>query len=228
MFKESIFFVVGLDFNGRKRAIDNIKAKLLTKGISSFNIHIYYSKEIDLNKLMSLVFSVPMGEKRVIVFKNAHELRKDVKELFINRIKEIVRYNYLIFDIEKDASALREDRLFVNDKFFRYFVGRSTLLRISSFTPDISIRKLTYSIRKHSLEDSLYTLENIFSNTNKNKDIVGMQIMGAITRSFSYVNSPLEKRRCFELIGETERLLKERRVDSKTALELLITKLILR
>ncbi len=228
MFKESIFFVVGLDFSGRKRAIDNIKEKLLTKDISPFNIHIYYSKEVDLNKLMSIVFSVPMVGKRMIVFKNAHELKKDIKELFMKRIKEIVRYNYLIFDIEKDTSALREDRLFVNDKFFRYFVRRSTVLRISSFTPGISIRKLTSSIRKNSLEDSLYILENIFSNTDKNRDIVGMQIMGAITRSFSYVNNTLEKRRCFELIGETERLLKEKRIDSKTALELLITKLILR
>ncbi len=226
MFKTNIFFVIGSDFLSRKRAIDNIKSKFLQNN-SLLNTHTYYSNEIDLYELRSSIFNLSLGGKKIIVFREAQHLSKEIKDFLLTNIKIIVKDSYLIFDIERDFSSFKQDKYFIRDGFFNYFFKRATVLKLSSFIKDVSIKKLIQMIKKNSLSEALYVLEGIFSSADKSRDIVGMQILGAITKSFSYINNPHKKKRCFDLIYRTERLLKERQIESKIALGLLITRLIM-
>lgn len=227
MQEKRLFLVIGTDFINRKRAVDSIKIRLLKKKDSFLNTHVYYSKDIDLNNLKDIVFSFSFTGSRVIILKGAQDLSREVKDFIYNNIKSIVANNYLIFELEKDSTALKNDRQFAKDKFFSYLMTRAYLFKISSFEEDVSIRRLMGMVRRNRLPESLYALERIFEKGGKGRDFLGIQILGALNREFSYFRNPLKKRKYFNLIWETERALKEGKVDQKIALQLLITKLLL-
>jgi len=222
-----IFIVVGLDFASRKLAIDNLKKRLIPQN-SCLSFQSYYGRDIDLNKLRSFFLNLSFDKERIVVFKESSLLSKEVKDFLYKNVKEIIKNNYLIFEFEENYFFLKRNKRFIEDKFFGHILRYASLIKIASFTGDVSIRKLMDTIKSNKLQDALYVLESVFDNAGKNKDFVGMQVLGAITKSFSYMHNAAEKKRCFNLIWDTERILKNRKIESKTALQILITKLLLR
>ena len=225
--KTRLFFVIGAEFSHRKRAIDGIKARLLKKKESSLNTRVFYAKEINLSNLRDVLFSFSFDRDKVIIFKESQNLDVKVKDFIYSNIKNILDANYLIFELEKDFFYVKNDRRFNKDKFFSFLLNNASLYRMNSFNEDISIKKLLSFIRKNNLNESLYILEKIFSSSQKAKDFVGMQILGALTREFSYTNNPLKRQKCFDLIWGADRALKQGRLGQKAAIQLLITKLLL-
>ncbi len=222
-----VFLVVGSDFSRRRNAVDSLKRKLIPQKYSPFNERVYYSSEIELSKLRALLFNFSFNGERIVIFKEADKLNKDTKEFLYNNIKDVIKNNYLIFEIEREYFFLKGDRKFTDDKFFSFLMKTAYPIKLNSFTGIASIGKLMGMIKRKQLQDALYTLESIFSNAGKNKDYIGMQILGAMTANFSRADSPFKKRKYFNLIWSAERILKRRKIESKTALGFLITKLIL-
>jgi len=227
MLKDRVFVVIGSDFLNRKRAIDNIKTKLLKKRELALNTQVLYAREIDLISLRELLFSFSFDGDRIIIFKEAQNLSKQVKDFIYKNLKSIIGNNYLIFDIERDYASLKKDKSFLKDRFFSYLFRYAYLLKLSSFKEDISIQKFLVMVRKNRVAQAIYILEKIFDIGSKKKEFLGIQILGALTREFSYIKNPLEKERYFNLIWETDRALKEGRVEPRLALELLVTKILL-
>ncbi|OPX29074.1 MAG: hypothetical protein B1H08_04695 [Candidatus Omnitrophica bacterium 4484_171] len=228
MLRKRVFIVIGLDFASRKSAIDSLKKRLIPQKSSCLNHQVYYGRDIDFDKLRSLFLSFSFEKERIVVFKEPGLLSKEVKDFLYNNIKDIIKNNYLIFEFEKDYFFFKKDKQFINDRLFGYILKYASLIKIASFRSNVSIRKLMDTITNNRLQDALYVLESVFDNAGKNKGFIGMQILGAITRKFSYTHNPIERKRCFDLIWDTERMLKGRKIEDKTALQILITKLLLR
>jgi len=228
MLRKRVFIVIGLDFVSRKSAIDSLKKRLLPLNNSCLSTQVYYGRDIDFDKLRSLFLSFSFEKERIVVFKESSFLSKEVKDFLHKNIKDIIKNNYLIFELEKNYFFLKKDKRFINDRFFNYIFKYASLIKIASFTSDTSIRKLMDTIRNNRLQDALYALESVFDNAGKNKGFIGMQILGAITTNYSYIHNPTERKRCFNLIWDTERMLKNRKIEDKTALQLLITKLLMK
>jgi len=228
MLRKRVFIVIGLDFASRKLAIDSLKKRLIPQKSSCLNLQVYYGRDIDFDKVRSLFLSFSFEKERIVVFKESSFLNKEVKDFLYNNVKDIIRNNYLIFEFEKDYFFFKRDKQLVNDRLFKHIFKYASLIKIASFRGGTSIKKLMDTIGNNRLQDALYVLESVFDNAGKNKGFIGMQILGAITRNFSYIHNPIERKRYFNLIWDTERMLKNRKIEDKAALQILITKLLLR
>jgi len=225
--RKKVFIVIGLDFTSRKLAVDNLKKRLIPQ-YSCLNFQVYYSRDVDFGNLRRSFSSFSFEKERIVVFKESEFLSKEIKDFLYDSMKDIIKSNYLIFELEKNYFFLKKEKQFMRDKFFSYLLKNACLIKITSFTGSTSISKLMDMIRNNKLQDALYALESVFDNAGKNKDFIGMQILGAITRGFAYVRNPTEKARCFNLIWDTERILKNRKIEDRAALQILITKLLLK
>ncbi|MFH1767599.1 MAG: hypothetical protein ABH858_00375 [Candidatus Omnitrophota bacterium] len=226
MFKKRVFFVVSADSINRRRTVENITIKILNKKDSSLNTHVFYGKDAHLDKVKELVLSFSFGRDKVIIFKQADTLPEDLKAFLRDNIKDMVSNNYFIFEIERDYFEFQGDKRLAKDKLFELLSKEAHVFRISSFSEQASIKKLLLMIRRKRLPEALSVLEDIFDQETKKEDFLGVQILGALTRQFSYMDNSLEKERCFNLIWQSERIIKEGRVEQKVALQLLITKLL--
>ncbi len=227
MLKNKVFLIVGEDFSSRKHAIESIKKKLARGRPSVFQVSTIYSDQTDLNGIKELLFTSSFGGERIVIFKDITSLDKEIKDFLYKNLNTVVSSNYLIMEIEFSPDQIYRDKRFTADKLLGYLLKYARIIRIRSFPESVSIKKLIFSLRDRKLDRSLYILEKIFSDTGVRTDALAMMVLGSLSREFSRLRLPVEKERCFLLLWDTERALKEGRVPPKLALELLITKLIL-
>ena len=223
--RKSIYFVIGLDFINRKRAVEKIQSRIIDPKNSCLNTHIYYSEDIDRDNLRNLLFSFSFGGKKVVIFKEVQKLLSPIKDFLYNNIQKIITNNYLIFELNQDCWSFKQNRRFAKDKFFIFLFKQASVYKLASSRSELSLKYLMNLIRDRRLTDALYSLENIF-NTAAQENILGMQILGALSRNASYLYDLKIKKKYFNLIWNTERELKEGKLSARLSLELLIVKLI--
>ncbi|MCM8774313.1 MAG: hypothetical protein NC820_06230 [Candidatus Omnitrophica bacterium] len=221
--KKRVFLITGADFFYRKRVLDSIKLRVVGDKYSPFNTIVIYSKDVEENKLKETLLNLPLIDNRVFIFKEADKLNKQLKDFLFNNLDKLVSNNYLIFEIEVDYFYLKD--YLTKDNFFGYLLRNAQLIKTGSFEENFSISRFMRMLKINNLEGAFYTIEKIFED-NKNSEVLGMQILGAICREFSYINDPWEKEKFFNVIWETERALKEGRIEPLLALERLIIKIL--
>ncbi|MCM8824382.1 MAG: hypothetical protein NC822_06910 [Candidatus Omnitrophica bacterium] len=221
--KRRVFLVTGSDFLSRKRVLDNIKLRVLGDKYSPLNTSIIYSKDVEENKLKETLLNFPLIDNRVFIFKEADKLNKQLKDFLFNNLDKLVSNNYLIFEIESDYFYLKD--YLPKDNFFGYLLRRAQVIKTGSFEENFSISRFMRMLRINNLDGAFYTIEKIFED-NKNSEVLGMQILGAICKEFSYIDDHLGKEKVFNVIWETERALKEGRIEPLLALERLIIKIL--
>ncbi|MCD6583404.1 MAG: hypothetical protein J7K71_01825 [Candidatus Omnitrophica bacterium] len=219
-----IFCVIGLDFEHRQRAIEKIKEGILKKECVSLNTVIFYCKDLNLQELKNTLYTFPLEKKRVVIFKGAEYLSKEVRLFFLKKLKDLISLNYLIFEIEKDHAQFIHDRKVRENSFFSYLLKKCVLRRIISIQEDHSLNKLISLIRRNKPAQAFYTLEKMFLQSKKSENLA-TQILGALTREFSYLPNFYQKSKYFQLFWEADRLIKEKGISPKLALEILLAKL---
>ncbi|RKY37358.1 MAG: hypothetical protein DRP72_03230 [Candidatus Omnitrophota bacterium] len=219
-----IFCVIGLDFEHRQRAIENIKKELLREKAAFLNTVVLYCKDLNLQELKSTLYTFPLEKKRVVIFKGAEYLSQGVKLFLLRKLKDLLSLNYLIFEIERDHAQFIYDRKVREDKFFSYLLKRCILRRIISIQEDYSLNKLISLVRRNERAQAFSTLEKMFLQSKKSENLA-TQILGALTREFSYLTNHYQRSRYFQLLWEADRLIKEKGIPSKLALEILLAKL---
>jgi hypothetical protein len=222
MIRKKIFCVIGLDFFHRQRAIDRIKFQILKNKNYSLNTTTLYSGELDTKRLQEAVFHFSFDREKIILFRNSQKLPSDIKNFLLKEINKIIVFNYVIFEIERDYREFVSDKKIIQDTFFRYILKNSTLRKIHSFKEDISLKKFIIDVRRNRFSSALYKLERLFLEFKNDKKL-GVQILGALVREFSYLAG--QRQKYFDLLWDTDRLIKEKGIDPKLALEILITKL---
>lgn len=226
--RKRVFFVIGNDFANRRRAVDTIVGRLLPQKDPSLNTAVFYPRDLEISNVKSTLFSFSFASRRVVIFKESQALDKKIRSFLYDNFASIIAGNYLIFESDIDYFTLTRDRKFTTDKLFSYLAKKAYVVKLERFEEIISVNRLLSLVRKSKLPEALYVLERVFEKEEKNKDVLGMQILGALTREFSSVPDQQTRRQYFECIWDAERMVKEGRLDSKIALGLLLTKILLR
>jgi hypothetical protein len=227
----SLYLVTGQDSQQRRHAIENIKKKVLQKLASPLNILTFYGKEIEIKDLRQQLLTFSFNKERIVIIKEAHSLSQEAKDFFINNFKKIISHNCFIFETDKDYTALLGDRKITSDKFFSLLFKNANIpLKYQKFssTYAISFEGLRQCVRRSDISGSLYILEKLFEskNSDRDKEILGLQMLGFLVGECSYLRNPKIKRKYFDYLWDTDRMIKEDGIDCRFALEILLTKLL--
>lgn len=226
-----IFLVTGIDFNQRQLLIENIKNKVFKKPATPLNILTFYSKEIDIKDLQEKILTFSFDKEKIIIIKNAESLTKEAKEFLFNNLKKILSHNYIILETDKDYLQLQRDKKISSDIFFGFILKNAEIPfkdRKPSASYEISFEGFKRSTRKNNAAEALYILEKLFESkaSDREKEILGLQILGVLVGECSYLKNPLLREKSFNYLWETDRLIKEKGLEPRFALEILLTKLL--
>ncbi|UCG35831.1 MAG: hypothetical protein JSW17_03280 [Candidatus Omnitrophota bacterium] len=224
---ERVSSVIGIDALARQRAIENIKQRILKDKSRTLNTVIFYPKEINLKDLQEKIITYSFDKDKLIIFKNACRLSADVKKFLFESFKKIVASNYLVFEIERDYFSLVRDSKISSDKFFQLILKKGRVLRISSYGRKVSIEDFKRSVRRNDLSSSLYVLEKLFVDVGRSREKeYATFLLGVLLTEVSFRRRDSQKEKNLNLLWETDRALKEKGIDSRLALEVLLAKLI--
>ncbi|UCD15890.1 MAG: hypothetical protein JSV34_02250 [Candidatus Omnitrophota bacterium] len=218
-----VFIVAGLDFLQRKASLNAIKSRILQQKSTQLNILTFYGKEIDIRLLEEHAFTFSFDREKIVIIKDAYNLSREIREFLLQNYKKIVSTNYIILEIERDYFQLRRDKKIVNDKFFSFIFRQAVSFKAVSRQRQVSLEDFKRSIRKKDLSSSLYFLEKLFERGNTRE--MGPLILGILVRETAYSNNFFDKEKKFSHLWEADRAIKEKGIDTKLAIELLLAKL---
>lgn len=220
--KEKIFVIIGLDFFGRQQVIERIKKRIARFKETPLNVLTFYSREIDLKNLQEKVLTFSFEQERIVIFKMAGHLPIEIKDLLLKYMDKIVLYNYVIFEIEEDSRQWEKSKKI--DKFFSFLLKEGTVLRIASVVRELSLDDFKKSIRMNNVSQAVCVLEHLFKEKGKEREL-GPQILGILIRHYSYMKNAQKKQECFDHIWYADRAIKEKGLNARLVLEVLLVKL---
>lgn len=226
-----IFLVTGKDFDQRQLLIETIKNRILNKLAASLNVLTFYGKEIDIKTFQERISTFSFDKEKIIIIKGIEGLSRELKETLLKNFKKILTHNYVILETEKEYMQLERDKKISSDSFFVFVLKYAAIpfKHKKSFVPyDATFEGFRQSARKADAAGTLYILEKLFESktSDKEKEILGLQILGVLVGECSYLKNPLIKEKSFNYLWETDRLIKERGIEPRFALEILLTKLL--
>ena len=115
--------------------VKELENNILTEEEKEFNQTIVYGKDTNLEEVISLAKQYPMmGEKQVIIIKEAQDLKFNEKEqeIFLKYIENLVPSTILIFAYKKDIDTRRK---------FAKVLEKSKLLHHSEPVKDYQLTK---------------------------------------------------------------------------------------
>jgi len=220
--RERLFFISGADFLQRQRIIENIKKRILERD-TSINTLTLYCNDIDLKDLKEEVLTVSFGKKRLVIFKDFLKLTKELRNFIFNNFNKILVNTYFIFETEEDSYSLRRNRKFINDNFFKAIFEKASSFKTASSGRDKSIEDFMNSIKRNDFISSLDILENLFQEGARDREL-GPQIIGILNKHFSYLKDSYRKKQYFNYLWEADRSLKERGLNSRLVIEVLLVR----
>ena len=159
-----VYLFVGGDPLSKDIKLAKIKEEFLTPDTQDFNLDVIYAKETDLRNLQEKVLTLPVkAKKRIIVVKDAHCLKDDMREFIFKFAGQKNSSTILILDI---AQINRRDE-FVNriSRYAEVSRFRDTLKADTfSLSRQIEARRLDYALR---------TLNQLLEDGEKPERIIG-------------------------------------------------------
>lgn len=220
-----VFLVGGSDFLSRQKAVESIKKKILKEKAGSLHTVIFYSKEIDIKLLQERIATFSFSGDKIIIFKDAYNLAKNVKDYLENNLEAAAKNNYLVFEIEEDYSKFKKDKKIISDSFFSTLFKKASVYNISSSEPKkVSVEDFKWSVRKGELSSSIYILEKIFEQQHQGREL-GPQLLGIIISELSVLRHPFYKRENFAYLWAADREIKEKGMDTRLVIQRLLVKL---
>jgi DNA polymerase III delta subunit len=150
-----VYLFFGQDPLSKDAKLQAIKQEFLTKRIEQFNFDLLYSKELTLKDLQEKLLCLPVkSPKRIVVVKDAQNLKQDIKEFILNYAQKPYKQVILVLDItarlKPDEFINRINRL-AKAFYFRetksadtFDLGRSINLK----RPDVSLRLLNQLLKE--------------------------------------------------------------------------------
>lgn len=157
--------IITQDGLSRKQAIlKEIREQSLAKTIEDFNLDTVYSGELNLKGLQEKFLFLPLkSKKRIIIIKEAQDLKEDIKEFLLGYVKKPRDGIILVLDMErqgpKDAFA---GRIYNYAKVYRF----KESARLDAFA-------LSRLIDKKNTEQALRTLNQLLQDGEKPERILG-------------------------------------------------------
>jgi len=224
--KNRLFFVIGGDFVYRQRALQNLISKTIKQDAAFNSIRVYFDRHTRLEYIQELVLRFSFGKEKVILFKNVDKMHNTIAAFLEKNLAKILEFNYLIFEVDRNADEFYRDRTLKKQKSLMTLLHKATVLRIKSvFKETVSLWSLMRAVHQKRLDTSLYIVDRLFSSSREDKRILGTKILGYLVSGLSDLADASYKKRCFNLLWETDRLLKRGNVESKLALQSFLVKL---
>lgn len=115
-----VYLFVGEDSPSKDTQLKKIRQEFLSKETEEFNLDILYAKGLRLQDLQARLLSLPVrSAKRVVLLREAQDLREEVKEFIIQYVKKPYKQVVFILDLnrqdKKDAflsALLRYSKVF--------------------------------------------------------------------------------------------------------------------
>ncbi len=222
--KHKIFCVIGKEFTQRQYALTKITRSLLGKRDQSLYVSVFYPHETELEHIRRAVSNYSFAGDKILVVKDPHVLKKDIKQFLLDELDTIAASNYLVFDIEHDYASLLKDRKLSRDRFIQCILKKAQVYKIQSYGSDVPLFALLNAVRRNNQARALYVLEELFREES-NETKIGMQILGMLIREFSQPRYRFRQKDLLALLWEADRSVKERGLRPKLALSILLTKI---
>ncbi|MFA5007656.1 MAG: hypothetical protein WC546_00300 [Candidatus Omnitrophota bacterium] len=222
--KEKVFFVSGANFSGRRLIIENIKKKTLKGNISSFNILNFYPKEINLKDLQEKVLLSSFDKEKILIFKDAYNLPKEVKDFLYDNFSKAISNNYIIFEAEGNYSL--KNKKIASDKFFNFILSKAACYKADTKFYEISFDDFRKSIRQNNVTQAIYVLDKLFEEkaSDNEKKTLGLQLFGVLISESSYLKNDTLRKKYLNYLWEADRAIKERGLDPRFAIELFLSR----
>ncbi len=152
-----VYLFLGEDCLSKDIKLKAIKQEFLDKGTEQFNLDKLYAKELTLKDLQERLLYLPVkSSKRIVVIKDAQNLKEDIKEFILKYVNEPHKQTILILDISptpasrSGVSQQGKFNEFIN-RIYRYakiYRFRETR-RLDTFTlsRQIALKRPNYALR---------------------------------------------------------------------------------
>ncbi len=219
----AVYLFIGQDSFSKDIKLKKIKQEFFSKETEQFNLDVLYAREINLRDLQERLLSLPVkAKKRLIVIKNAQELKEEIREFILKYVKNPYASILLILDINtsplgQKAGLKQQDTL---GGFIRRITRYVEVLRFRE-EPRLDAFTLSRSIDYRQPEHALRVLNRLLENGERHERILG-GLRYVWERGITH---PLERRKRLKLLLNCDIDIKTGRLKAGLALEKLVVNL---
>jgi DNA polymerase III delta subunit len=214
------YLFIGQDSVSKDIKLKKIKEEFLTKEVEAFNLDILYTKELNLKVLQEKLLCLPIkAKKRILVIKDAQDLKGDIKEFIINYLRKPHPQIILILDITSTYQTnlkTRQAKIHL-DEFIKRIGSYSQICRFREPLP-INTFVLSRQIELKRPHFALKVLNQLLQNGERPEMILG----GLRSNYERNVFKPLERRKRLKLLLNCDIEIKTGRLKPELALEKLV------
>jgi len=159
-----VYLFTGSEVFEKDAKIREIRSANLAKDTEQFNFDILHAKNLLLKNLQEKLLCLPINSpKRIVVLKNAEDLKKEHKEFILNYIKK--PYKNVIFILDMDEPDKRDD----------FFKEISRLAKVVPFkeNPRLDAFTLNRSIQAGRPDYALKILNQLLEKGDRPELILG-------------------------------------------------------
>jgi len=142
-----VYLFIGEDCLSKDAQLKAIRQQFLSKKTEQFNLDILYAKELTLHNLQERLLCLPVNSPtRIVVVKDAQDLREDIRQYFLKYVQAPFKQIILILDINQQAKSDEFiNQIYRYAKVFRFKEAR----RLDTFTLNrqIALKKPDYALR---------------------------------------------------------------------------------
>jgi DNA polymerase III delta subunit len=207
-----LYLLIGQDSLSKDIQIKRLKQEFLARDFEQFNLDILYAKELTLKGLQERLLCLPLNcPKRLIVIKEAQNLKEEVKEFILKFIAKPNKQLILVLDITRRN---RQDE-FIN-RIYKY----AKVLHFKEIVPPDTFT-LSRQINLKRPDYALRILNQLLKNGEKPE-----RILGGLRYSCQRDNLPsLERKKRLRILLNCDIEIKTGKLKAPFALEKLIVSL---
>lgn len=206
----NVYALIEEDSNKANILISQIITKIFPQERRNvFNIINIYP-DTDLEYIKATLYNVTFGEKVLVIFRHIDLYKRELRDFIFENLSNIRKHNHILFYIEKDLNSFTQQAS--SDKLLTYILKQ--VKRGSTYNRK-PLSNLVRYIKSNNTSLALNELDKILRETEPRQE----------NRILGYLWKSLPEERFFEYFLEADRLIKEKGIDFKLALVLLVIKL---
>ncbi|MCX5712183.1 MAG: hypothetical protein NTY47_03795 [Candidatus Omnitrophica bacterium] len=208
----SVFLFTGADSASKDAQIKELKRKFFNEKLEQFNCDTFYAKDLELTELQEKILSLPVNsEKRVIVVRQAQNLKPNIKDFIISFIKHDPYRTILVLDME------RSDK---RDEFIKQLLPIAK--KVTFEEPEIiNTFTLSRQIELKRMDQALKLLNRLLEEGEKPE-----RILGGLRHTWERNTAALpERKKRLKLLLSCDLDIKTSRMKTAFALEKLVVSL---
>lgn len=216
--KAKVFLFAGDKAIQRETSISELKKKIFPSG-KACSVFIYHCDNLTLNILQEEVFTFAFDQEKLLIFKGIENLTEELSAFFKENLIKMAGMSYLVFESDYDVNALRNEK---ND-FFGLLLRDAAVINASSGVRSVTVDDFTFCLRRNDLAGAIYAVNKLFDEEG---NFLGPLIIGILNGRAAYISDKVEKVRMLDLIWEADRAIKEKGIDARLVVEILLIKIL--